>query len=1035
MGSGFSAVFFITTIVFLILWIREKDINSQLRRGFRPPQNPYQNQYQNQYQAPHQGQAQNPYQSQSTVPPNMQTPPPVYQNMQPPPQNYQQGANPYYQNSNPQGANPYYQNGNQQGANPYAQGVSQQQPNQYYQGNSQGYYQQPPRRPVKTKEEANIRNLNIVLYVASFLVIAGAATLVSTTVDSITQLVILIIIFAIFYIPGIVLYKTVPKIKAAAIAFTGTGLAIIPFIGLSFYFLAQLPGPEAWVITSIIGLIANVIATIMMRSQVVSYFTIAFVLSLACSVVATVGVGIVWYFVVIIIVSIVCTVVTMLTSSAIPNVFSKAIMRTGQIATPSAIVASLFLIPFEGINLYSILFSLATIHYLLFLINTKKKYYEIIVRILCQISVVLIVADIIDFELNPFTGASNLWQDHVVCVCILITSILQVAFSCIKIYRGDRHLTYNKEIFWIHAMTLVILFATTTWYSVIPNSSSHRSIFCLISLCVIAGYYAYLATRYKKLIPTYITAALIIPIITVAVVSSLALKGVLLLVLPIIFLLLAILLLLYYRRNINTAGITPAARLFLNLFIPIYAATMIFTTIDIGSDIHNISHFILNGVSLLLGAAVVFALSALEKRILYYIASVVLFIVGVGFLCAEVQVSSISLLIFEVVCLAVLGGLAFVFHTKLQFAKRNVNIIATASISLLFLTNLNNFSAHENSAPAIISIIVLAIASALLLLVSIRMDIKDVLFRIIVVVSCIIYGLLALAIAQATMPVTGLITGVIFTAIMFVLSRNQRIQLIDIAVSFGIISVVYEISQLAKFDSEYRMFISCVIAAVIFYVLYIGNMRHRPDDKFRIWYFFIIAECSLLVGAFSSNIFEVSQTHGVIAVSALLVAGGIAVLCGFMHKVAFFLKEVGLYLIAISIVLYLQLLFPYANIGIVYVHILAVAAFLSAFLLQTTNNARTARIVIALAIISLGVGVEAIMFGGVYQIIFLTEMIIILVIGALRLKQWAIWWGVVGVVLAVLYFLKSYVWLMLLFLGVALIAFVVWRLTKINRRR
>ena len=50
--------------------------------------------------------------------------------------------------------------------------------------------------------------------------------------------------------------------------------------------------------------------------------------------------------------------------------------------------------------------------------------------------------------------------------------------------------------------------------------------------------------------------------------------------------------------------------------------------------------------------------------------------------------------------------------------------------------------------------------------------------------------------------------------------------------------------------------------------------------------------------------------------------------------------------------------------------------------------------------------------------------------GAVLGRQWVMWWGIGAVLVAILHFLRDYTVAMLLFLGLMLILFVVWRLLR-----
>ena len=92
------------------------------------------------------------------------------------------------------------------------------------------------------------------------------------------------------------------------------------------------------------------------------------------------------------------------------------------------------------------------------------------------------------------------------------------------------------------------------------------------------------------------------------------------------------------------------------------------------------------------------------------------------------------------------------------------------------------------------------------------------------------------------------------------------------------------------------------------------------------------------------------------------------------------------------------------------------------------------RFIVGLSFITASTGWYALAGEQGYSLLFLVEHLIVGVIGAILRKQWAMWWGIIAVVVAILYFLRNYTALALLFLGFLLILFVIWRLLKVGKK-
>ena len=101
---------------------------------------------------------------------------------------------------------------------------------------------------------------------------------------------------------------------------------------------------------------------------------------------------------------------------------------------------------------------------------------------------------------------------------------------------------------------------------------------------------------------------------------------------------------------------------------------------------------------------------------------------------------------------------------------------------------------------------------------------------------------------------------------------------------------------------------------------------------------------------------------------------------------------------------------------------------LTIFAMGKWRHAGEGRTQIALGFVTASSGIYALAEGGVYQLLFLVEQLVLLIFGATRNRQWAIWWGLIGAVLAVLWFLKDILFVAFGFLGLVVIGIVIWRL-------
>ena len=105
-----------------------------------------------------------------------------------------------------------------------------------------------PRETDAERQERRARrdrqNINITLYVASLLLVAAAALFIGTGLPPMLRFAGVCAVAVAFYAAGFVLHAKVARLKPAAVAFTGTGLALVPVTGLAMYNFVWSDGPR-----------------------------------------------------------------------------------------------------------------------------------------------------------------------------------------------------------------------------------------------------------------------------------------------------------------------------------------------------------------------------------------------------------------------------------------------------------------------------------------------------------------------------------------------------------------------------------------------------------------------------------------------------------------------------------------------------------------------------------------------------------------------------------------------------------------------
>lgn len=196
-----------------------------------------------------------------------------------------------------------------------------------------------PEAAAARKAKRDQQNINITLYVASLLLVAAGALFVGTSLPELFRFVGIWFITALFYVSGLVIHARVPRLRPAAVAFVGTGLALIPVTGLAMYNFVLHNGPAAWLATSLLGTIAYAYTAVRLDSKVLAFLSLSFVVSTAWSGVSVLGGALVWYFTALIGVAIVLTVGALVRPRWLPPLYLRPLMLLHPLVVPLVALA------------------------------------------------------------------------------------------------------------------------------------------------------------------------------------------------------------------------------------------------------------------------------------------------------------------------------------------------------------------------------------------------------------------------------------------------------------------------------------------------------------------------------------------------------------------------------------------------------------------------------------------------------------------------------------------------------------------------
>lgn len=135
--------------------------------------------------------------------------------------------------------------------------------------------------PAAEARRRETRNVNVALYAASLLLVAAAALFVGLALPGAARVVGLALVTAAFLVSGLVLHARVPRLRPAAVAFAGTGIALIPVWGVALDAVVVHDPPVSWLVTSVLGAAATVLAAVRLCSVVVAHLFGVFLVSSA----------------------------------------------------------------------------------------------------------------------------------------------------------------------------------------------------------------------------------------------------------------------------------------------------------------------------------------------------------------------------------------------------------------------------------------------------------------------------------------------------------------------------------------------------------------------------------------------------------------------------------------------------------------------------------------------------------------------------------------------------------------------------------
>ena len=867
---------------------------------------------------------------------------------------------------------------------------------------------QPVAPPTQADIEAasarrTLRNLNAILYVGSFLIVAATALFVNLTMPEGVRLGSMLLMTVAFYVAGLVLHARSERLRSASVAFAGTGLAIVPFLGFAFHLLGGVPPEVAWLVTSVIGLVAYLVAAVRMQNEFISYAAMAFVLSLALSLSAAFELAMWWYFVATIVVSLVSMITLALWPKALPKVLHKPLRDTGIFVTPVALIASLLLMDGMEAWMYQIVFGLATAQYLMAWTFERRWRDELLVRILGHITGLLVAAELIRFASLPQVLSNNL--------VMIVALLAQVAYSLWRVRLSSKK-SMQRETAWIGVMLffLVSLTMVSAWQTV-----THPYIWCTLALCSAMAVCAATAKKFRQIgwlygvvagmlvLPFMIGRGAVDPAVSFSVLAVFF-AAISIACVPVLDTLRA----RQTSRSIRLlVAVTAAANVAALLWCGVVDGTMLtqsWTLTVAGAVLIGVSLSIrrlwieLNGVALGVAAVYSWLHWALDDTMWWWLLGTMLSVaataVGAAVHHRYKQYEARDALVAAGVVVGTL--LVAVFDLDETVTRVAVGGLAVAAVASLVL----RAQLHRRSSPAGIALGVAYVGYLLLAL----------------------FGALSLGDGW---PAAVLVT---LTGVLWASSYIEKQPWVTAAANLVCVMALAALWSWLDFSATWASYGVLWLAAALFYGLY-WQMRATGDAVREAIHFYATIT---VLGVAATGIAFIGMTYAdlpLASAGSLLALAAVVGVRGYLQKNRT-LIEGAVYVGTCALQWATLELVPEVN-AVALAHWWAATIGLVAL----WRKQYLPRMMVAAGIVTLSTGVAALALGGNYIYVFLIEHLVLLVVAGVLRTQWALWWAVAAIVVAVLYFLRDFTAVLLLFLGFLLILFVVWRLMKMSKNK
>ena len=920
----------------------------------------------------------------------------------------------------------------------------------------------------KEKERGRKATINIALYTASLLLTAGILLLAQTINLSIQLRFGLVWLFIfIYYIIGQILYARLPILKSASTALIGTALAAVPIGGWTMNLLLGIDPAWCWLITSVIGAVLCVDATVRLNSRPLAYISLLSMFTMTTSLPAVVHAQLVWYYVVMLLFGCLMTVAAYF-SSRLPRQFAEPLNVVNPFIVPMTMFIALSSSAYMGtLDISVLLFASVAYYFTVALVEKSKKMrtYELTTARL----LLMVMAT---------SFAMYLSDDNqlVVSVILGLAALGNIIWSAISMYIQKQYDRHHEIVLWVS-----FIVSLSALFGVIGSGDSLRMMVAFTFIGVISAIslaILFLLRRVRFGVMVVISGILLVPIgitlfnIDIAIAIAPRIQYLIFLFmtpLPVICRLLIL-----KRPNISksqAALVYGAASTW--LLMAMFTSAMIATyateealmclsgAIAIGAGIMSVivwrekvyefvvgvhTSLMLSVFLLALGFAVssenisilmawINVLSLLIVEWLYHrhsnaaVKSRELFLYSIIGVAVIVVLSSIH----PIVWLPLVVSLYYAFYRcrrEVYLGGAYLTTIIFVSLSLHWL----NIPFNDNLAIAAwVSLVGFGSLYWLLRMNKQSSIIGDMTLCAATVPAIVLPAINLLATYDLSFRVLGWLAAVAALYMAVLAKRDWRIM--TIAAHPSLVLLLCLIAQWFTIPLEFMSVVALIVFAV-FYGLAIAARIRKMSSRWYYSSFYSAIGWSVVLLSIATS---VSATVASVILAALVwIINGIALMLEGVPKKNILYFDSGVILILCGVLFTIKnLALPVHAITIPYLWSAAIlsGAVMSWRWLGYIHKSTTVHLVLALSALSLPTLILAFAGDSVMEILFLIEHSLMVVVGLVLNKRLITTWGAVCVTLALIYLLSGYTYVLAILAGISIIVAVTIVVARAQRSK